>query len=224
VRRDDLSRSEREVGAIYPILKTPSGEIIDGKHRSLIPGWKTETIDVKEPLQVLKIRVHANMLRREIGQREKEGWVTEAFRLLTKKLGRRPLVSEVAEQLGLAEGTVEKYNVDRDRQEHQPQTNVSYHYPCKSCGSTQKKCFSFCDCENCQDRNKRHHRRDLAPAIQYERLPVFDVKLLSNLTVSIPADVVRRLGWQAGDVLSLTAGPRSVMVTKKRVDLKANTP
>jgi hypothetical protein len=216
VTAEDLRKSKKAVGPIYPIIKSTDGTIIDGKHRSEVSGWPTRIVDIKDPLKILQLRVHANMLRRDISRTEKEGWIAEAYRLLEQKLGRKPLLEEVASKLGLSHSTVNIYHVERQRkQDHPPHVPLSYFRPCDRCGSTSKLCNEGCDCARCL----RLEKPNSAPSVDYDRQPILELKLyqtsLRNFTVAIPHDVARRLGWEAGDTLYASVVGKSMTLIKK---------
>jgi hypothetical protein len=214
---EDLKRSNSKIGAIYPILKTPSGEIIDGNHRSKIAGWKTETVNITDRFEILRLKVHANMLRREVSRKEKESWITDAFSLLEAKLGRKPFLTEVADELGLSPSTVNNYNIARSRQLHAPASDITYYHPCKDCGSTAKKCYPYCRCFNCQ--NKKSRGQEKAMPVDYDRQPIFTTKLICAVGYSahlnIPADICRKLDWKDGDEIRLTVKNDSILFANR---------
>ncbi|MEM2367473.1 MAG: helix-turn-helix transcriptional regulator [Candidatus Bathyarchaeia archaeon] len=106
----DLSLSKKVVGEIYPVIKDQHGNILDGKHRKAVdPNWKETVVEVKDELEALLVRVHANIVRREISVEEKQEWVREARRILQKR-GLRGTQKEIAEALGVSRQWVSKFD------------------------------------------------------------------------------------------------------------------
>lgn len=107
MKKEDLEKSEKEIGQIFPVLKDKKGNIIDGFHRKRInPEWKEEVLPIDDELKSLKVRVHANILRRAIPTEEKEGWVKQAREFL----GRDATQKEIAVALGMSQQWVAKYD------------------------------------------------------------------------------------------------------------------
>jgi len=107
----DLAISKKVVGEIYPVIKDQYGNILDGKHRKAVdPNWKETVVEVRDELEALLVRVHANIMRREIPIEEKQEWVREARRILQKR-GLRGTQKEIADALGVSRQWVAKYDV-----------------------------------------------------------------------------------------------------------------
>lgn len=107
--REDLEKSEKTVGQIYPVLKDKKGNIIDGFHRKRVdPNWKEEVIETDDPLKVLKIRV-ACQYRRDVPKEEKSGWIN-ACRTLLIIDGKEGTQQEIAEALGMSRQWVSKFD------------------------------------------------------------------------------------------------------------------
>jgi hypothetical protein len=107
--REDLEKSEKTVGQIYPVLKDKKGNIIDGFHRKRVnPNWKEEVLDVDDPLDVLKIRV-ATQYRRNVPPEEKKTWVNDCRKLLQAQ-NKAGTQKEIAEVFGLSIQWVSKYD------------------------------------------------------------------------------------------------------------------
>ncbi|MEM0095798.1 MAG: helix-turn-helix transcriptional regulator [Candidatus Bathyarchaeia archaeon] len=70
---------------------------------------KETVVEVKDELEALLVRVHANIMRREIPVEEKQEWVREARRILQKR-GLKGTQKEIAEALGVSESWVRKYD------------------------------------------------------------------------------------------------------------------
>jgi len=114
--KEDLEKSEKTVGQIYPVLKDKRGNIIDGFHRKRVnPNWKEEVLDVDDPLQVLKIRV-ATQYRRNVPSEEKKGWIKQCRKLLQEN-GKQGVQKEIADALGVSQQWVSKYD-DEPTQPH----------------------------------------------------------------------------------------------------------
>jgi len=106
-----LRKSREKIGMIYPVIKDQHGNILDGKHRKQAdPNWKEVTIEVKNPLEALLVRVHSNLFKREIPFEEKCQWVTEARKLLQKQ-GKKGTQQEIAELLGVSREWVSDYDL-----------------------------------------------------------------------------------------------------------------
>jgi hypothetical protein len=123
VRLEDLKLSEKAIGQIYPVVKTSSGKTIDGEHRKRAnPNWKEIILPIEDELESLKLRVHLNIIRRDIEAGEKSEWIQSARRLLKDRLGREPTQEEIAEALGMKHSWVMKW----DPVEHWSWDNKSY--------------------------------------------------------------------------------------------------
>ena len=83
----DLSKSEKGIGQLYPILEAKDGEIIDGFHREKADkNWKRvrlEHIDTEE--KKLLARLIANFHRRQICWKEKEEWINSLAEIYKKQ-------------------------------------------------------------------------------------------------------------------------------------------
>ena len=107
--REDLEKSEKTVGQIYPVLIDKNGKVIDGFHRKRVdPNWKEEKLDVDDPLEILKIRV-ACQYRRHVPVEEKKQWVKECRKFL-RESGKEGTQKEIEETLGLSQQWVSKYD------------------------------------------------------------------------------------------------------------------
>jgi len=107
--REDLEKSEKTVGQIYPVLKDKNGKIIDGFHRKRVnPDWKEEKVDTDDPLRILQIRV-ACQYRRGVPKEEKQEWVNNCRKILQER-GLQGTQQEIAEALGLSRQWVTKYD------------------------------------------------------------------------------------------------------------------
>lgn len=106
----DLATSEDIIGAIYPVLKSPDGEVLDGLHRlNVDPKWPVKVVEVKDEKRKLLVRVHANIQRRNIPTEEKEGWVKQARKVLQSE-GKKGTQEEIAKLLGFSVNWVSKYD------------------------------------------------------------------------------------------------------------------
>lgn len=107
----NIKASETQLGQIYPVIKDQFDKILDGFHRKdADPNWKETTVHVTDPLHALRIRVHANVVRRKVGWDEKHSWVMEARRLLNPKDPMEPTQEEVARALGMSREWVRDYD------------------------------------------------------------------------------------------------------------------
>jgi len=117
----ELKNSKLELGEIYPVIKDQHGNIIDGIHRKKVdPTWK-EVVVHATPIQALKIRVHANLVRRDIRDVEKQSWVMQARKLLNPSNPMQPSQEEVAKALGLSQQWVSKYEDTSPQRSNEPQ-------------------------------------------------------------------------------------------------------
>lgn len=108
----NLWSSVKTVGEIYPVIKDQYGNILDGRHRKKVnPNWKETAVEVKDELEALLIRVHANIMRREVSVEEKQEWVREARRILQAR-GMKGTQEEIAKVLGLSQRWVSKYDLE----------------------------------------------------------------------------------------------------------------
>jgi len=111
MRLEDLTASESDVGQIFPVIKDQFGNILDGFHRKRVnPNWKETTIEVTDPIQALRIRVHANILRRNIRWAEKHKWVIDARKLLNPESPQDVSVRELATVLGMGKTWVAEHD------------------------------------------------------------------------------------------------------------------
>ena len=107
-----LEQSMKEIGQIYPVIKSQYGKILDGKHRKEVnPNCREEIVNVKDEVDELRIRVHVNLIRRKVSDEEKREWVREAREIFRKRHGREGTVREIAELLGIDKMIVNRYDV-----------------------------------------------------------------------------------------------------------------
>jgi len=107
--KEDLEKSEKTVGQIYPVLKDKNGKIIDGFHRKRVnPDWKEEKVDTDDPLRILQIRV-ACQYRRGVPKEEKQEWVNNCRKILQER-GLQGTQQEIADAFGLTQQWVSKYD------------------------------------------------------------------------------------------------------------------
>jgi DNA repair photolyase len=89
---------------IYPVIKAPDGEILDGEHRKKIdPNWKEQIIDVKDELEKLLIKLQANAIRRNMSITEKRNIVLKIKELLEAEEKRPISLRELEEITGISE-------------------------------------------------------------------------------------------------------------------------
>jgi len=115
--KEDLEKSEKTVGQIYPVLKDKNGKIIDGFHRKRInPNWKETILEIDDPMKILQVRV-ACQYRRDVPKTEKAEWIRKCRKLLQEK-GLKGTQQEIAEALGLSRQWVTKFD-DEPIQPHE---------------------------------------------------------------------------------------------------------
>jgi site-specific DNA-cytosine methylase len=79
-------------------------------HRKEVnPNWRETIVHVENRLQALRIRVHANLIRRSILDVEKQSWIMEARKILNPTNPMQPSQEDVAKTLGLSRQWVSKY-------------------------------------------------------------------------------------------------------------------
>jgi hypothetical protein len=111
MRLEDLKVSENQVGQIFPVIKDQYGNILDGFHRKRVdPDWKETVVEVKDALHGLRIRVHANTLRRDVPWSEKNKWVLDARALLNPDSPTQVNQDDIANALGMSQQWVSKYD------------------------------------------------------------------------------------------------------------------
>lgn len=81
---ESLKKSQEKIGQLYPILVSPSGEIIDGKHRlEANPNWERKKVKVFTKAEEILIRVHANY-RRKVSVEETRNEILKLAEILNK--------------------------------------------------------------------------------------------------------------------------------------------
>jgi len=109
---EELRKSKENVGQIFPVIKDQHGKILDGFHRKRIdPNWKETMVTVENDLQGLLIRVHSNILRRKVDEKEKQDWVKEARKIL-QFMGQKGTQEEIAKALGMSQPWVALYDLE----------------------------------------------------------------------------------------------------------------
>ena len=100
----NLAKSKKALGPLYPILKAKDGSIIDGFHRQNDdPDWASITVEsIDTPVKLELARLAANFCGRQMPAIEFQNRI--AFLI---KSGLK--VSEIAEQTGISETTIRKY-------------------------------------------------------------------------------------------------------------------
>jgi hypothetical protein len=125
---EELRKSEKTLGQIYPVIKDSEGNIIDGFHRKRInPNWKETVVEITHVLQALQLRVHANVLRRPVDWNEKHEWVMEARNLLNPDDPMAPAQQEIADALGMSRQWVSKHDVIHENVKLPQRGNVEFY-------------------------------------------------------------------------------------------------
>ena len=113
----DLRKSGEKVGELYTVLKSKTGEVIDGFHRkNAKANWREEIReDIDTPEKVLKARLIANKFRRQVTAEEVRGWINDLAEIAVNEYGVVPgeVSGWVAEETGYYEGTVRDYLDDK---------------------------------------------------------------------------------------------------------------
>jgi len=98
-----LRRSREQVGELEPVLMTPDGEVIDGKHRlKAYPGWKTEIVHIDEVKRILE-RFHRNIHRRPDKKETKKTVVQLALALQKFGTPKELIIDKIKEMLPFTE-------------------------------------------------------------------------------------------------------------------------
>ena len=95
----ELSKSAKLIGHLYPVLRSPDGEIVDGYHRKQAdPSWPETVVDfVKTDYEKALVRLWANY-RRKVPAKEVQQLLTTMAKQL-RKMGYPPgeIVKKLAE-------------------------------------------------------------------------------------------------------------------------------
>jgi hypothetical protein len=105
MKSEEIRESEKKIGQLYPILLDAHGNIIDGFHRRAAdPNWKSIKLEwVKTPIDLLKVRLHANWMRRSVDRAEIEKTLKELY----EETGWS--AKQAAKELGIPYKTLIKY-------------------------------------------------------------------------------------------------------------------
>lgn len=98
MKDDELRRSYKKVGPLYPILVDKEGKIIDGKHRARVdPHWPKAVLEkANSDIERQKIAIIANVQRRDVSETEQKRKVNT----LAKTTGWSP--RRIAKELGMS--------------------------------------------------------------------------------------------------------------------------
>ena len=118
----DLKKSTATIGALYPILKSSDGQILDGFHRQQSdPNWPSLVLEnIATDEKKLIARLVANFHRREVRTAEKIQWINDLAKLYkeeglrvegprTKRQGPNQIADKITETTGLARRTIMSY-------------------------------------------------------------------------------------------------------------------
>jgi len=113
-----LKRSRELVGELEPVLITPEGEIIDGKHRlKAYPGWPTKILQVDELRKVVE-RVHRNIHRKITKKETKEAVIQLALALERQGTPKEFIIDEIKKYLPFSEDYIRQYLPSRFKREY----------------------------------------------------------------------------------------------------------
>lgn len=107
-----LRPTYEKLGALSPVLRAQSGEVIDGLHRLKVdPGWHSLVVyDINDPVKVAMARLVINVCRRQVPVEEK----TELLATIAKLTEWTP--QQIAEATGMSYTWVMKYLPDEYKQ------------------------------------------------------------------------------------------------------------
>lgn len=93
------------LGALSPVLRAPTGEVIDGVHRLQVdPGWFSLTIrSINDPVKIAMARLVVNVVRRRVSAEEKTQLLSEIAKLT------KWTPQQIAEATGMSEKWVRQY-------------------------------------------------------------------------------------------------------------------
>lgn len=81
---ESLKKSQKRIGQLYPVLTSPTGEVIDGLHRlEADPDWEKKVVETKSRMEDILVRVHAHH-RRRVPQEETRMLLIELAQELEK--------------------------------------------------------------------------------------------------------------------------------------------
>jgi hypothetical protein len=104
-----IRKSREQVGELEPVLLTPEGEVIDGKHRlKAYPGWKAQTVQVDDVKKVVE-RIHRNVHRKLNKKEVKEAVVQLALALEKAGTPKEELVDKIKAALPFSETYIRNF-------------------------------------------------------------------------------------------------------------------
>jgi hypothetical protein len=109
--KPSLRDSVRVIGELSPVLKSKSGEIIDGKHRLEIDSkWRTEVkAEIDTPEKVLIARLACNDVRRIMPYEEKKRIFNDLAEIESKKNIKGSIASRIEKLTGYSYNTILSY-------------------------------------------------------------------------------------------------------------------
>jgi len=120
-----LKRSREIIGELEPVIATPDGEIIDGKHRlKAYPGWKTVTVEAEELDKIVQ-RIHRNIHRKMSRAETKQAIIQLALALEKKGIPKDSLIDEIKKYTPFSEDYIRsllpaKYKREYKKKEKPP--------------------------------------------------------------------------------------------------------
>jgi predicted transcriptional regulator len=115
-----LRRSREQVGELEPVIVTPEGDVIDGKHRlKAYPGWKTQVVQVEDLRKVIE-RVHRNIHRRMDKAEIKEAVLQLAVVYEKSGVPREQIVDKLKEVLPFSESYIRQLLPAKYKREYKP--------------------------------------------------------------------------------------------------------
>ena len=123
----DLKKSAKEIGHLYPVLKSPDGKIIAGRSRlKADPNWPVEVRkDLDTPLKFALARLAENLHRRSLPAEEKTEDLTAIAEALLADGFEGDLVKEIASRIAMSVRWVQEFLPEKFKQMEMKREPVS---------------------------------------------------------------------------------------------------
>lgn len=159
----DLTKSSKALGKLYPILKDPHGNIIDGFHRqNADPDWHAIQVDtVDTPVKLELARLAVNFCRRTLPATEIEQRITFLIKNGMK-------VEDISEQTGISVPTIYRHMPQELKDETKVEAGKIGGEVSAIKREQNSKTSDMVDCDNCHmathiSKMKTLREQDLCP-------------------------------------------------------------